>query len=237
MGNLNNRFANYIEKVRYLEEQNKILELKIKQASKRQSEIEKNEQKGDEIQSYRINIDDITMIKVRLQVERDNLKGDAVELTRKLEDENALRNDLDDELQRLRKDVDDATMVRVDLERKIETLREELEYNRKVHSEEIEDLKEQIASQGINVEVDGITPDMNEILRDIRQEYETIAIKNRDEERFMIYYFLYNMKCELSVVFAEVILCQAQLIQNFINIQLSSDLCLAQLIQSEAQLC
>jgi len=191
MGNLNNRFANYIEKVRYLEEQNKILELKIKQASKRQSEIEKNGEKGDEIQSYRINIDDITMIKVRLQVERDNLKGDAVELTRKLEDENALRNDLDDELQRLRKDVDDATMVRVDLERKIETLREELEYNRKVHSEEIEDLKEQIASQGINVEVDGITPDMNEILRDIRQEYETIAIKNRDEAEEW-----YKKKCE-----------------------------------------
>ena len=121
------------------------------------------------------------MIKVRLQVERDNLKGDAVELTRKLEDENALRNDLEDELQRLRKDVDDATMVRVDLERKIETLREELEYNRKVHGEEMEDLKEQIASQGINVEVDGITPDMNEILREIRAEYEQIAIKNRDE--------------------------------------------------------
>ena len=44
-------------------------------------------------------------------------------------------------------DVDDATMVRVDLERKIETLREELEYNRKVHNEEMEDLKEQISSQ------------------------------------------------------------------------------------------
>ena len=60
---------------------------------------------------------------------------------------NSQRNDLEDELQRLRKDVDDATMVRVDLERKIETLREELEYNRKVHGEEMEDLKEQIASQ------------------------------------------------------------------------------------------
>jgi chromosome segregation ATPase len=121
------------------------------------------------------------MIKVRLQVERDNLKGDAVELTRKLEDEHSLRNDLEDELQRLRKDVDDATMVRVDLERKIETLREELEYNRKVHNEEMEDLKEQISSQGINVEVDGITPDMNEILREIRVEYEQIQVKNRDE--------------------------------------------------------
>jgi len=181
LGHLNNRFASYIEKVRYLEEQNKILELKIKQASKRQSEIEKNEEKQEEIRSHRINIDDITMIKVRLQVERDNLKGDAVELTRKLEDEHSLRQDLEDELQRLRKDVDDATMVRVDLERKIETLREELEYNRKVHNEEMEDLKEQIASQGINVEVDGITPDMNEILREIRVEYEQIQVKNRDE--------------------------------------------------------
>ena len=33
LGHLNNRFASYIEKVRYLEEQNKILELKIKQDS------------------------------------------------------------------------------------------------------------------------------------------------------------------------------------------------------------
>jgi len=50
-------------------------------------------------------------------------------------------------------DVDDATMVRVDLERKIETLREELEYNRKVHNEEMEDLKEQISSQESIIEM------------------------------------------------------------------------------------
>ena len=46
-----------------------------------------------------------------------------------------MRAELDDELGRLRKDVDDATMVRVDLERKIETLKEELEYGKKMHNE------------------------------------------------------------------------------------------------------
>lgn len=81
----------------------------------------------------------------------------------------------------MRKDVDDATMVRVDLERKIETLHEELDYSRKVRLEEVEDLKQQISEQGLSVEVDGITPDMNQILNEIRKEYDVIALKNRDE--------------------------------------------------------
>ena len=51
--------------------------------------------------------------------------------------ESRLRSELDEELSRLRKDVDDATMVRVDVERKIETLKEELEYGKNLHEEVI----------------------------------------------------------------------------------------------------
>ena len=65
LGCLNNRFASYIEKVRYLEEQNKILELKIKQASKRKSEMEQNRDKDEEIKELRVQIDHATMVKVR----------------------------------------------------------------------------------------------------------------------------------------------------------------------------
>ncbi|CBY42943.1 unnamed protein product, partial [Oikopleura dioica] len=179
LGSLNSRFASYIEKVRFLEEQNRILELKIKAAQKRKAEIEHHHDTAREIDALRVGIDLETMEKVKMQVERDNLKGDAVELSHKLEDEHSLRNDLSDELQKMRKDVDDATMVRVDLERKIETVQEELDYTRRVRAEEIEDLKNQISEQGISVEVDGVSPDMNLILADIRKEYDVIAAKNR----------------------------------------------------------
>ena len=95
----------------------------------------------------------------------------------------------------MRKDVDDATMVRVDLERKIETLHEELDYSRKVRLEEVEDLKQQISEQGLSVEVDGITPDMNQILNEIRKEYDVIALKNRDEAEMWYKVNIYDEGC------------------------------------------
>ena len=52
-----------------------------------------------------------------------------------MEHEGRLRADLDEELGRLRKDIDDANMVRFDLETKIETLREEIDYQKKMHEE------------------------------------------------------------------------------------------------------
>ena len=50
--------------------------------------------------------------------------------------------------------------------------------------------------------MDGITPDMNEILGEIRAEYEQIAIKNRDEAedwyKVFIFYLPFNRKFKQS---------------------------------------
>nr|XP_039274311.1 glial fibrillary acidic protein-like [Styela clava]CAC04000.1 intermediate filament protein D [Styela clava] len=180
LNGLNSRFASYVEKVRYLEEQNQMLEKKIREASAKK-DVDLGEDKRENLRKLRAQIDDATVAKIKAEMARDNLRGEASELKWKLDFEGQQRQELDDELARLRKDVDDATMVRVDLERKIETLREELEYNRKIHDEEIEDLKKQIAEQGVNIEVDGIAPDVGELLRQIRAQYEDIVIQNRDE--------------------------------------------------------
>ena len=48
--------------------------------------------------------------------------------------------------------------------------------------QEIEELKAQIRNQGVSVEVDaGLGPDVAELLRQIRAQYEQIVMKNRDE--------------------------------------------------------
>ncbi|XP_078489400.1 intermediate filament protein IF-D [Ciona intestinalis] len=180
LNGINNRFASYIEKVRYLEEQNSKLDKRIREASARKT-VDLGEDKLQKLRRLRAQVDEATLAKVRSEIARDNLRGEASEIKWKLEHEGRLRSELDDELGRLRKDVDDATMVRVDLERKIETLREELEYGKKLHAEEIDDLKAQVRDQGVNVEVDGIAPDVAELLRQIRAQYESIVLKNKDE--------------------------------------------------------
>lgn len=177
---LNSRMVAYIDKVRYLEEQNQLLEKKIAEGkAKRGSEL--TAEQLENLVQLRDQVNEATLAKVKSEIERDALCGTASEIRFKLDHEGRLRADLDDELGRLRKDIDDANMVRFDLETKIETLREEIDYQKKMHEEEIEELHAQIREQGYNIEVDDIAPDISELLRQIRAQYEQIVMKNRDE--------------------------------------------------------
>lgn len=76
LSNLNTRFQSYIQKVRFLEEQNKKLETKIKDRTAKATEIKVKPEHIEEIFQLRENIDDLTVIKAKLQVERDNLQRD-----------------------------------------------------------------------------------------------------------------------------------------------------------------
>ena len=181
LNGLNSRMAAYIEKYRFLEVENEKPEKMVQEASsKKQNYL--GPDKLEKLRRLRAQVDDATLAKARSEIMRDDLRGQASELKWKLDHEARLRAELDDELGRLRKDVDDATMVRVDLERKIETLKEELEYGKKMHQEEIDDLKEQIRNQGTSVVVEeGLSPDVAELLKQIRAQYEQMVMKNRDE--------------------------------------------------------
>uniref|UniRef100_A0AAQ5ZXP7 Glial fibrillary acidic protein n=1 Tax=Amphiprion ocellaris TaxID=80972 RepID=A0AAQ5ZXP7_AMPOC len=180
MMGLNDRFASYIEKVRLLEQQNKVLVAELNQLKgKEPSHLGDIYQ--EEMRELRRQVDGLTAGKARLEIERDNLAADLATLKQRLQDEISLRQDAENNLNGFRQDVDEAALNRVQLERKIEALQDEINFLKKIHEEEQRELQEQILAQQVHVDLDVSKPDLTAALRDIRVQYESMASSNMQE--------------------------------------------------------
>ncbi|XP_013877583.1 glial fibrillary acidic protein [Austrofundulus limnaeus] len=180
MMGLNDRFASYIEKVRLLEQQNKVLVAELNQLKgKEPSRLGDIYQ--EELRDLRRQVDGLVNGKARLEVERDNLAADLEKLKQRLQEEMGLRQDAESNLNTFRQDVDEAALNRVQLERKIEALQDEIIFLKKVHEEELRELQEQIMAQQVHVDLDVSKPDLTAALRDIRVQYENMATSNMQE--------------------------------------------------------
>ncbi|XP_012874202.1 PREDICTED: peripherin isoform X1 [Dipodomys ordii] len=180
---LNDRFANFIEKVRFLEQQNAALRGELNQA-RGQEPARADQLCQQELRELRRELELLGRERDRVQVERDGLAEDLAALKQRLEDEMRKREDAEHNLVLFRKDVDDATLSRLELERKIESLMDEIEFLKKLHEEELRDLQVSVESQQVQqqVEVEAmVKPELTAALRDIRAQYESIAAKNLQE--------------------------------------------------------
>uniref|UniRef100_A0A3B4A5D2 IF rod domain-containing protein n=1 Tax=Periophthalmus magnuspinnatus TaxID=409849 RepID=A0A3B4A5D2_9GOBI len=155
---LNDRFAVFIDKVRQLEQQNHSLEQELLTLRQKQADSRVNQVYKDEIRDLRAQIETLNRDKNRLLVERSNQ---------------------DEELQvRYITDVDEAAAVRLDLERRLDSLTDEIAFMKKLHQEEIQELSSFMEAQQVSVEVERSTPNLTSALKDIRSQYESMAVKN-----------------------------------------------------------
>ncbi|XP_054449740.1 keratin, type I cuticular Ha6 [Pteronotus mesoamericanus] len=178
---LNDRLANYLEKVRQLERENAELECRIREWYESQIPYI-----CPDYQSYFKTIEELQQKILRSRAENarlvlqiDNAKLAADDFRTKYETELGLRQLVESDTNGLRRMLDELTLCKADLEAQVESLKEELLCLKRNHEEEVNTLRCQLGDR-LNVEVDAAPPvDLNKILDDMRCQYEALVENNR----------------------------------------------------------
>jgi len=183
MQNLNDRLSNYIQTVRTLEQTNKELEMKIREALEKGGPDMRDYSKYEPIiDDLRKQIFDKITENARFVLQIDNARLAADDFKVKFENEMSIRQSVEADIAGLKKLIDDTNMSRMNIESEIEAVREELVFLRKNHENEVMELRSQISHSGVQVDVDAPKGhDLAQIMDDVRVNYEKIAVKNAED--------------------------------------------------------
>lgn len=180
---LNNRFASFIDKVRFLEQQNKMLETKwnlLQGQTTTRSNIDAMFEAY--IGNLRRQLDGLGNDKMKLEADLHNMQGLVEDFKNKYEDEINKRTECENDFVLIKKDVDEAYMNKVELEAKLESLTDEINFLRSIYEEELRELQSQIKDTSVIVEMDNSRNlDMDSIVAEVKAQYEDIANRSRAE--------------------------------------------------------
>ncbi|XP_036420362.1 glial fibrillary acidic protein isoform X2 [Colossoma macropomum] len=179
---LNDRLAAYIEKVRSLEQQNKLLETEIEALQNRFLKPT-----GLRV-LYEEQLKELRRIADQMKVQRDlavaakdAVAGQLDMMKVKYEEALELRKKAELDIEAFRPDVDAATSARIALEKQLDNLEVEIEFLQRLHKEEIEELMKQVYTAHTSLQDAYALPDLAGALQQVQLQYEDIATKNLQE--------------------------------------------------------
>ncbi|ELK35326.1 PREDICTED: keratin, type II cytoskeletal 75 [Myotis davidii] len=182
---LNNKFASFIDKVRFLEQQNKVLETKW---SLLQEQGTKTVRQNLEpffdayLNDLRRQLDSVTSERGRLDAELRNMQDVVEDFKVRYEDEINKRTAAENEFVALKKDVDAAYMNKVELEAKVSCLTDEINFLRMLYEEELSQMQTQVSDTSVVLSMDNNRSlDLDSIIAEVKAQYEDIANRSRAE--------------------------------------------------------
>ncbi|XP_012620408.2 keratin, type II cuticular Hb4 [Microcebus murinus] len=178
---LNNKFASFIDKVRFLEQQNKLLETKwsfLQEQKCVRSNLEPLFENF--ITNLRRQLEALLSNQARLQAESCHMQDVLEGFKKKYEEEVGFRANAENEFVALKKDVDTAFLNKSDLEANVDTLTQEIDFLKALYMEEIQLLQSHISETSVIVKMDN-SRDLNldGIIAEVKAQYEEVARRSR----------------------------------------------------------
>ncbi|XP_042743692.1 keratin, type II cytoskeletal 5-like isoform X5 [Lagopus leucura] len=182
---LNNKFASFIDKVRFLEQQNKVLETKWSLLQEQGHTVTRKSLEPlfeSYINNLRRQLDSLMGERGRLDSELRSMQDMVEDFKNKYEDEINRRTGAENEFVVLKKDVDGAYMNKVELQAKADGLADEINFLRALYEAELSQMQQQVSDTSVVLSMDNNRSlDLNSIIAEVKAQYEDIANRSRAE--------------------------------------------------------
>ncbi|NWZ27661.1 K2C6A protein, partial [Asarcornis scutulata] len=180
---LNNKFASFIDKVRFLEQQNKVLETKWS-LLKDQKVVKNNIEPMFEvyISNMRRQLEALGGDRLQLSSELKAMQDAVEDFKIRYEEEINKRTTAENDFMLLKKDADAAYMSKVDLGTRVDALTDEINFLRALYEAELSQMQSQISDTSVVLSMDNNRSlDLDSIITEVKVQYEDIANRSRAE--------------------------------------------------------
>uniref|UniRef100_A0A8C5IPS7 IF rod domain-containing protein n=1 Tax=Junco hyemalis TaxID=40217 RepID=A0A8C5IPS7_JUNHY len=182
---LNNKFASFIDKVRFLEQQNKVLETKWTLLQEQGHTVTRKSLEPifeAYINNLRRQLDSLVGERGRLDSELRSMQDMVEDFKNKYEDELNKHADVENEFVTLKKKVDTAYLGKAELQATLDSLTDEIDFLRALYETELSQIQSHISDTSVVLTMDNNRSlDMEGIIAEVKAQYEDIANRSRAE--------------------------------------------------------